>query len=301
METKNLQWSLWFVIFISAAVYYNIIGLGNLGVFAVTACYSIFGALALVILKTTKSDEKLYVNINLWGLTVSVLVSVGMLAIAVVCGLTLGLNFLNSGSSLVPTSFVQTASISGHSLAIGLGIVQVPSSYATCLLSDVLFDFLIISFVETVLVLAAISGLRDAIGPYAEREKKRKKMVLYGLLTGFCFIEPIAMWVAWHGLEAYAQWGLLIPAFINGIVLVSLMFVKSVGKIKFGIIAVIIAHGAYDSYITVSAYFTGAVTTANGLPLFPSSWSFADLYITFLLVPMAVVCLVIPIFLGRNE
>lgn len=298
METKRLQWTLWLVLFIASIVYFTIVGLGNLGVFAVTSAYGIFGITALIILKDTKSDEPYYVNINFFGLGAAVGVAAVMVGIGLVFGFLIGP--VTSNQSLVPTSFVSSASTHGP-LAVALGIVQVPSSYATCLLSDILFNFLIIALVEEMLKFACISGLRDALGPLAEREKRKHRIVLYTLLIGFCFIEPILLWTIWHSLEAYSSAWLLVPAFINGLLLFFLMFTRKVGKVKLGVIAAIIAHGSYDSYITLSAYLQGTVSTANGLPLFPSSWSFADIYIMFLLVPLSIICLAIPIFLSRDE
>jgi hypothetical protein len=238
------------------------------------------------------------VNLNLSGLAVSVGVAGGMVAVAVVFSIVLGVGAV--GQSLVPTSFVQSASsLSGISLSAVLEVVQVPSSYVTSLLSDVLFNFLIIAFVEEMLKFACISGLRDALGPLAEKEKRRHRIVLYTFLGGFCFIEPVVMWMLWHGLESYSDWWLLVPAAINGLLLLMLMFTRKVGSMKFGVIAAIIAHGAYDSYITISGYLQGSVSAANGLPLFPSVWSFADGYVAFLVV-LAIVCLIIPIFLSKD-
>jgi len=87
-----------------------------LGVFAVTSAYTIFGAVALIVLRSTKSDEPYYVNLNLSGLAVSVGVAGGMVAVAVVFSIVLGVGAV--GQSLVPTSFVQSASsLSGISLS----------------------------------------------------------------------------------------------------------------------------------------------------------------------------------------
>jgi hypothetical protein len=298
LETKKLQWSLWCVLFISATVYFALEGLGNLGVFAVVACYGVFGGLALGILLNTKSDEPYYVNINLFGLGASFAVAVGMVGIAVLFGLVI--NSSSASQSLVPVSFVQGVHGLVSASNVALGIVQVPSSYSTCLLSDVLFNFLIIAFVEEMLKFAAVSGLRDALGPLAEHERRNHKIVAYGVLIGFCFIEPLVMWVLWHGIESYANTWLLIPASVNGVLLLLLMFTKKVRKVKFGVIAAIIAHGAYDSYITVSAYLQGSVSSVKGMPFLPLNWTFADGYVLFLAV-LAVVCLAIPIVLSRTE
>jgi hypothetical protein len=223
----------------------------------------------------------------------------GMVLIAVVFGVLLNLNVLSGPGALVPASFSSAVHGSVSALSAGLGVVQAPTSYSTCLLNDGLYNYLMIAFAEQMLIFACISALRDALGPLAQKEKRTHHVIIYSLLIGFCFLEPIVMWVMWHGLQSYANWWLLIPAFINGLLLLLLNFTKSAGSVKLGILAAIIAHGTYDSYITLSAYIQGSVSAA-GLPLFPVSWSFADIYLVFLL-GLALVCLAIPILLSGDK
>jgi hypothetical protein len=283
----------------ASVVYYALVGLDNLGTFAVVIAYAAFGAITLAILKNTKSDEPCYVNLNLSGLAASFAVAAGMVGVALAFGALFNMSVFG-GDSLVPTSFIQ--SITGHSglSALPLATIELPTSYVTTMLSDLLFNFLIIAFVEELLKLGSISALRDSLGPLAKREKKLHKIVLYLLLTGFCFVEPVFLWAMWHGLQTYSSdWLLIIPAFINGLLLLVLIFKRSVHTIKFGIIAAIIAHGAYDSYITIAGYLSGSVSTA-GLPLFPVNWSFADIFI-FVLLGLSIVCLAIPIALSKDN
>ncbi|MGD6808603.1 MAG: hypothetical protein ACQCN3_02785 [Candidatus Bathyarchaeia archaeon] len=299
MENKQLQWSLFFVIFIASTVYYLIVGLGNLGVFAVTAAYSIFGAIALVILRSTRSDEPYYVNMNLKGL----LVTLGVVGIMILTASSLSSILVANplpSESVIPQSFVQNVMFPLESMP-RLGIVQVPSSYTTILFSDIGFNVFMVSFVETLLVFAAISALRDGLGPYATVAKKSKRFGCYVLLTVFCFVEPVLMWVLWHGLEAYSDWWLLVPAFVNGLYLIFLNFTKDLKGAKLGVVAAVIAHGFYNSYITVLNYLQGNVTAVQNMPFLPVSWTPADIYILFVLFPLGFGCLFIPLCLGRNE
>ncbi|MGA2683335.1 MAG: hypothetical protein ABSF44_16240, partial [Candidatus Bathyarchaeia archaeon] len=276
-----------------------------LGVFAVVMAYDFFGTIALITLRFTHSDEPYFVNMNLIGLAASICIAMGMVVIAVVFGVLLNLNVLSGPGALVPASFTSAVHGSVSALSASLGAVQIPTSYSTCLLNDGLYNYLMIAFGEEMLVFACVSALRDALGPLANREKhnqrigKNTRIIIYFLLIGFCFISPVLLWSLWHGLESYANWWLIMPAFINGLLLLLLKFTKNVGQVKLGILAAIIAHGTYDSYITLSAYVQGSVS-AKGLPLFPVAWSFADIYLVFLL-GLALVCLAIPILLSGDK
>jgi uncharacterized membrane protein (DUF485 family) len=50
---------------------------------------------------------------------------------------------------------------------------------------------------------------------------KKANVRFYVVLTVFCFVEPVLMWVLWHGVEAYSDRWLLVPAFVNGLFLIS--------------------------------------------------------------------------------
>jgi hypothetical protein len=296
---KNTQIILWLVLLIAAIPFYVLTSLSSLGVVIVTIAYAVFGAIALVTLRYCESDEPYYININLLGLAASAVVAVVMVLIAVFFSYALNLTGLSTGA-IVPISISQ-AIRDPNAIAV-LAISAYPSSFGTSLVSDILYQFLVVSLIEQLMIFAAISGLRDATQETIALAHRKKKMAVYFALIAFSFGDPVIMWACWHSLESYSNWLLVIPAAINGFIMLLLIFVKKAGKVRFGIIASFFAHGCYNAYIVFSSYLNGTADLLNGLPLLPTNWNAADFYVMFFLLPLfLVLCVAVPVFMSRGD
>jgi membrane protease YdiL (CAAX protease family) len=78
---------------------------------------------------------------------------------------------------------------------------------------------------------------------------------------------PVTFWALLHSISAYSNLLMVIPAFVNGIILiVVLWYTKS-------ILTVIAAHWGYNSFISLLMWTRGDTGLASGTPLFPNIFS----------------------------
>lgn len=232
MEKNDIL--LFMVLFAFTAVFFILENFGNSGIWAMTIAFTIIGIVSMVVLQQLKSDEKYYLNLTKVNLFLTIAVAMTMVAVAALFSSYLG-GALLSMNVLTP--------------------MTVSPSAVTGFLNSSLFQFSMVATSEELLKLAGYSELQTrgiTIGGH-------KIKGMYAAI-----IIPVGLWACYHAIQAYNNAWMIIPAFINGLILIGLLeFTKS-------FLAPILAHGIYNTVTII------ATSTTAGLPLFPMQWSWTD-------------------------
>jgi hypothetical protein len=106
------------------------------------------------------------------------------------------------------------------------------------------------------------------------------KVTLPGVLVYVAF--PVGFWAALHAVQAYSNPVMIIPAAMNGVILIVYLWKTRC------ILGTIFAHWLYNCGITVISYINGTVNIPYGTPLFPnvfagSYWDTSAFVIDFLI------------------
>jgi membrane protease YdiL (CAAX protease family) len=142
----------------------------------------------------------------------------------------------------------------------------------TCrILSDALYTCILVATGEELLKLAGFAKIRS------------KKF--YGAKV-LAVIVPVGLWATYHGIQAYNNPVMIVSAFFNGLILMSLLWMTK------SFLAPIIAHGLYNTVTILLNCVQG--TSGVGTPMFPSGWGTGDIFpivlaivwVFFILVPI---------------
>jgi hypothetical protein len=194
-----------------------------------------------------KSDDGYYQNLNLFYLILSVVV--GLIMTALSWGLSL---------NLIPEALT---------LGYTLSFIATPSSVSTIFLSLLLFGLVMAATSEELLKLTMFAELKERYGSR-----------WYGvfLYVGF----PVGFWALLHGIQAYSNPLLIVPAFINGVVLLVLLWRTKC------ILSCVLSHWLYNAGITLLSFMNGSADVPLGTPLLPDlfSLSVADVAVVMILV-----------------
>jgi len=295
IQGKNLTW-LFLIFFVSPCVLlFMLAGSRSLSDYITTTFYVITLAFSLIILKEINTDEQYYEPLTLEPLIASVLLGVGMFALSAALSLSLKnsdmlLSIVPLTLTASPTSIATTflsASLFGLALIAsgeelwklpmfaegrarwgkGYNIPRVVFAICMCLLGllvamlllnalNVLsyFNFGIVAVV-LIVVFALVFSLIV----------KRPKFTVPGILIYVGV--PVGFWAALHGIEAYSNPVMILPAAVNGVVLIVYLW-----KYRC-ILGCIFAHFIYNTLITALSYFNGTANVQAGLPLFPDFFS----------------------------
>ena len=221
----------------------------NSSSFAVTVVFAVLGGLCLMVLFIQKNDEPYYENLKPLGLMLAVGGSIGMVFISMFFTSILGMNVFS----------MQLLTVAGA------------NSIITSFLSDSLFTVALVATGEELIKLAGYSEL-----------KARKYRVL-------AILVPVGLWAAYHGIQAYGNLWMIVPAFINGILLIGLLEATK------SFLAPIIAHGLYNSAILFIQYMGSSAS----LPWIPATFEYTDALLVILAV-LWVALIILPI-LKRNK
>lgn len=214
--------------------------------FGITIVFSILGGLCLMVLFLQKNDEPYCENLKPIGLLLAVGGSIGMIVVSMLFTSILGMDVFSMQM---------------------LTVTAAPTSVITSFLYSSLFTVALVATGEELIKLSGYSEL-----------KARKYKYL-------AILVPVGLWAAYHGIQAYANPLMIIPAFINGILLIGLLEVTK------SFLAPIIAHGLYNSVILFMQYLSGSSAT---LPLIPATFEITDVLLV-ILAALWVVLVVLPI------
>ena len=243
------------------SVYFLLSTSSNVYSFMETIAFVVMGGIFIAVLATIKSDDDFYHNLNPLHLAFTVMCAMGMVGIAslfttfVVKSQTLA---VFSMSTILPTQTLSSMSM-------------LPSSIFTGFLSDALYTCILVATGEELLKLAGFAEIRS------------KKF--YGAKV-LAVIVPVGLWATYHGIQAYNNPVMIVPAFFNGLILMGLLWMTK------SFLAPIIAHGLYNTVTILLNYIQGTSGVGVGTPMFPSGWGTGDIFPIILAIVWAFFILV---------
>jgi membrane protease YdiL (CAAX protease family) len=257
----------WFfaIVWLPSVVLFMLQATGNFGDYIQTGFYVSVTIACLVVLGTLiKSDDVYYENLNLPKLLASIVV--GLLMTALSWGLSLQLH----DEKLLSVGYT-------------MSFIAAPSSIATIFLSLVIFGLVMAATSEELLKLAMFSKLKER---YGDR--------WYGV---FIYVGvPVFFWSILHGIMAYQNLIMILPAFINGVVLIILLIrTKSV-------LCAVLSHWLYNSGILLIQFLNGSANVPAGTGLLPNfaSITVADIAILMVFI-MSIAFFLLPVlFRDKN-
>ena len=223
---------------------------GDPYLFSATVAFTVMATVSLLAALYTYADERYYKNLTQTGLAAIVAAITGMIVVSSFFAGVVGRTVL-----YYPTVFMTLATVGGA------------TSIFTSFLGEMVYQFTAVATAEELLKFSAYTVLRN---------RYRSQLLAVGLAVGF--------WAGFHALQAYSNVYYVIPAFICGVILITLLeYTKS-------IIAPIIAHGSYNSICLFLTKRSIPVT----VPWFPTRYTSEDLlliglaamWIAFILLPI---------------
>ena len=151
------------------------------------------------------------------------------------------------------------------------------TSVVTSILSDVLFTFTVVALAEELMKFAGYTEFKEHY-----RSKGALVMWLMALV-------PVFLWAGYHAIQAYNDVWYLIPAFVDGLVLLALL------EATHSFLAPVLAHGCYNSILIL----TGYLTTPISLPLFPPGLTASDFFLVILCI-VWLAFLILPVLLRKE-
>jgi membrane protease YdiL (CAAX protease family) len=237
-------------IFLPSVLLFLLSGSRNLSEYITTSFYVIISLACFVILGAwVKSDDKYYKNLSMPYLLTAIVVGLGMI------GLSWGLSMQLKNPDLLLS--VNQGFIPGLS-ASAMSLTAMPTSVSTLFLSTVLYGLVMAATSEELFKLTLFAEGKERWG----KGYKLGKITIPGVLVYVGF--PVGFWAALHGIQAYSNPVMIIPAFVNGIVLIILLwYTKS-------LLCVIGSHWLYNSGIILLTYINGTANITSGTPFFPN-------------------------------
>lgn len=256
IEGKRDSLVLFFVFFfLPSLALFLISGSNNLSEWISTSFYLILTIGCLVVLGTiVKSDDEYYRNLSLPYFLSAVIVGLAMIGLS----WFLSIEVFGEPSMLlsVQRSFPFPNSETGT-----LALTPIATSVGTMFLSTILYG----------LIMAATSEELFKLSMFAEGKKrwgdgyKIGRLTIPGVLVYVGF--PVGFWAALHGIQAYDNPIMILPAFVNGVVLIIYLWKTQC------VLGCIFAHWIYNSGVTLLTYLNGLVSIPSGTPLFPNPFN----------------------------
>jgi membrane protease YdiL (CAAX protease family) len=246
------------VLWLFTIVFFMLATFNDFLLFAMTLTFGFMGGASLVVLQRIKSDQPYYKNLNVTSMIYSCAAIVVMLVVS------LSFTSMIGGSVL---SVIQISLAARFPLLVAVG----SSSLVFALLSEILYTFAVVAAAEELLKLAG----------YAEI-KKRWSMTAAILVA-------VGLWAAFHAIQSYSNGLYIIPAFLNGLVMIGLLeYTKS-------FLTTVISHGGYNSVTVIIQYASGT----SELPLLPQQVAPVDMLVIVLTV-VWIAFLVLPVLRRKN-
>lgn len=253
MNQKHSTLAIFVVLWAFTVVLYLLQATGSVTDWIQTCFYVITSCVCFVALLFIKSDESLWQNLNPLYLILSVIIGLVMTTIS--WGLSLKL-----GESLLSVGYTMT-------------FIASPSSVSTIFLSIALYGLVMAATAEELMKLAGFAELKERFSKYPNGRTRWYGVFIY---VGV----PVGFWAILHGISAYDNLWAIVPAFINGIVLIVFLW-----KTKC-IFACILSHFFYNFGITAISFANGTAPVAYGTPLFPDIFklTIADISVLFIAI-----------------
>lgn len=237
------------VVWLPSVVFYMLEATGNFGDWIEASFYVSVTIACLVTLGTViKSDDGYWRNMGPLNLLFAVIAALAMTI------LSWGLSIKLENPHLL-------------SVAYTMSFIAAPSSILTTFLSLLLYGLVMAATAEELLKLTMFAELKARYGKH-----------WYGVFIYVGF--PVGFWALLHGVQAYNDPLMILPAFINGIVLIIVLW-----KTK-SILTCIFSHFLFNAGVTALTFLQGTASIPAGTPLFPSlsNLTVADIAIFVLLI-----------------
>jgi hypothetical protein len=257
IEGKNKSLILFFTfLWLPSILLFMLVDSSSLQSYIVTSFYVIVTLADITVLGVLlKSDDQYYRNFSFNYLIYAILAAVGMTVLS--WGLSLNLNDHNM------LLYLTFAKIELPFYSVTTTLLPMPNSVL----------MIVFALLASGLVLVAAGEELFKLTIFAEAKERWGKGYKIGAVTipgviiyvGF----PIGFWSALHGILAYSDPLMIVPAFINGVVLIIYLW-----KTKC-VLGCIFAHFLYNGALTILTVINGTAGIPLGTPLFPQFWTAA--------------------------
>jgi hypothetical protein len=258
-------------LFIPSVALFGLTGSRNLGDYVTTSFYISVSLASLVILAMTKSDDKYYKNLSLPNLLGAVILALIMTAFS------WGLSSQLKNPDML--------------LSVGtMSLTAMSTSVSTTFLSLLVYGLVFVATSEELLKLPMFAEGKERWG----KGYKIGRATLPGVVVYVGF--PVGFWAALHGILAYSDPVMIIPAAFNGILLIIYLWKAEC------ILGCIFAHFLYNSFITTITFINGTANIPTGMPFLPNIFD-ANYYsnsgfiydiVLFLIIAIALLLFLIP-------
>jgi hypothetical protein len=242
-KTNSLGWFL-IGIYLPAIAVYLLIASRSLSDYIATSFYVALTTVTLIVLGIfIKSDDQYYQNFGVANL-------LGSVALALVMTL---LSYALSTQIFNPESLLSVNS---------WGIVAPVTSVSTLFLSTLLFGLVMAATSEELFRLPFFTEGMKRWGKTDEGKTSIKGVLIY---VGF----PVGFWAALHGIQAYSDPIMIIPAAINGVLLTIYLWKTRC------VLGCIFAHWMYNAGIVLVTFLNGTAQVPVGTPILPAIFDLA--------------------------
>jgi hypothetical protein len=240
-DQKSKHFLFFIFLYVPTIALLLLVGSANLTDYITTTFYIILAVVCLVVLGTMiKSDDKYYRTLNFTYLIAAIF-----------------------------TGFIMTVFSWGLSLSLKNPRMLLSINTLNLLPMPTSVSFMFLSVLVSGLVLAATSEELFKLTIFAEAKERWGKtgyklgpITIPGILIYAAF--PVAFWAAMHGILSYSNPVMIIPAFVNGIILIILLWQTKC------ILACIASHWIYNALIAGILFINGQAGVPAGTPLFPN-------------------------------
>ncbi len=236
MEKKQQDITIVLILWVFTAVFFLLQVSSIWQTAVVVIIYTLMAGISLIVLLFLKSDDGYYRNLTGTYLLYVIIATAVMYGVSLVC------------ANYFPATELPLSTIPGQ------------TSITTSLISDILFT----------VVMVALSEEALKFGGYVEFKERYKGHWYRWLIALF----PVVLWAGFHAIQAYNNIWYLIPAFVDGLVLLALLETTK------SFLTPILAHGAYNTILIVTSY----MTAPPALPLFPPAVSATDFLLIILCI-----------------
>lgn len=268
-KLKSLEWFI-IGVYLPAIAVYLLRGASSLGDFISIGFYVLLTLASLIALIITKHDDEYYQNLGPTNLLGAIIASLLMTAMS----WGLSTEVFKRPDMLLDLNKPIIAPLLEP---LGLSLSATPSSVSSLFLSTMIFG----------LVMAATSEELFKLPFFAAGKHRWQKGFKIGKITlpgALIFVGfPVIFWSALHGLQAYSNPVMVIPAAMNGVILIIYLWKTRC------ILGAVFSHWLYNCGITVISYINGTANIPYGTPLFPdlsfnsAYWSNSGFILDFLL------------------
>lgn len=279
-------------LFAPAMALFLLSGSRSINEYITTVFYVLMAVVSLILLERIKTDEQYYEPLKAKFLFYSVLLAFLMFGVSL--GLSMQLKNTDMLMALSSMSLTATpTSVSTTFLSTILyGLAMVATSEELWKLPMFAEGrarwgkgykapkriFAIVFYLLGLLILAFVMNALDALSFFNFLVTAVVLAIAFGVI--FTFVSkkdefsvpgalvyvavPVGFWACLHGISAYENPVMIIPAFINGVFLIVYLW-----KFK-SILGCVFAHFLYNTLITTFTYLSGSANVDSSLPLFPN-------------------------------